>query len=75
MRVKWEKRKELVPTCPICKEKLSGNNSYSFPYRCKCGTWKSNWDNPGEFEIEEEAKSTLCPAGIHTDDINCECSG
>lgn len=52
MRVKWEHRKVLVACCPTCKEKLQGDNSMMFPYRCSCGIWKSNWINPTEYQIE-----------------------
>jgi hypothetical protein len=51
MKIKWEKRKVLVPVCSTCKEQLGGNNSYIHPYECKCGIWKSKADDPSEYEI------------------------
>lgn len=47
--------KELKPHCPSCKERLRGNNSILFPYRCSCGVWKYNCDigpYEGTFRIE-----------------------
>lgn len=35
---------ELKPFCPKCEQRLSGNGSVAFLYKCDCGTWKPNSD-------------------------------
>lgn len=37
--------------CPVCKERLSGDNSITFPFKCSCGVWKSSIEHPFEYEI------------------------
>ncbi len=32
-----------MPHCPVCKERLGGNNSGISPYQCSCGVWESTW--------------------------------
>ena len=51
--IKYKWSKILLPSCPICEEFLTGNNSSMFPFQCKCGTWKSDWkrDNLTQFFI------------------------
>lgn len=50
-RVVYKRVKVSMPHCPVCKEQLSGNNSYALPYVCKCGTWVSSWEMPFEYEV------------------------
>lgn len=50
-RVKFNHIKVLAPHCPVCKEKLGGNNSIRVLYYCSCGIWKSSPARPLEFEI------------------------
>lgn len=41
-----------MPYCPVCKQQLGGDNSYSRPYMCKCGVWTANkYPFDGEYEI------------------------
>lgn len=37
MKIKYERRKVVVPTCPVCKVTLMGNGSMATPYECECG--------------------------------------
>lgn len=30
----------MLPHCPICGEKLMGDNSIIHPWKCSCGVWK-----------------------------------
>lgn len=39
---KLKKVAELKEHCPICKERLTGNNSTIDPWKCSCGTWIYN---------------------------------
>jgi len=36
----YKKVKIRKPHCPVCKEMLTGNNSFIRPYKCKCGVWE-----------------------------------
>lgn len=40
---KYKQVKTLAPHCPICKERLKGNNSTISPWECSCGIWESSW--------------------------------
>lgn len=51
-QVVYKRVKMQMPHCPICGEQLTGNNSIVNPYRCSCGIWKSNFQNPMEYEVE-----------------------
>jgi hypothetical protein len=46
-RVQWRRIRTLAPHCPECGQQLLGNNSLVNPYRCSCGIWQSDWENPG----------------------------
>lgn len=35
--------KVVEPFCPMCAERLIGNNSLAHPWRCSCGEWESDW--------------------------------
>jgi hypothetical protein len=50
---KYKMIKQPVPHCPLCDEKLKGNNSRIDPFRCSCGVWKQVWDD-FSFTIESE---------------------
>ena len=52
---KWKMSKIRMPHCPVCKERLSGNNSYIKPYKCNCGEWISDWLNSTYFKIKVKA--------------------
>ncbi len=39
LRPEYKIVKQREPHCPLCKERLSGNNSIVMPYKCSCGTW------------------------------------
>lgn len=49
----YKQVKELKPFCPKCKERLVGDGSFTFPYKCSCGIWTYELkDNSlGEYEI------------------------
>lgn len=52
MKPIYKKVPTVVPVCPKCKVKLSGNNSMVLPWTCNCGEWKSNhYPFDGEYEI------------------------
>lgn len=44
IRPEYKLVKELKPFCPICKERLSGENSIILPYKCSCGIWKQDYE-------------------------------
>lgn len=52
MKPEYKKVKTLQPHCPECGEMLSGNNSLVLPWKCSCGTWKSDIMNPTDYEIK-----------------------
>ena len=57
MQYDYKQVKEYVPHCPICGERLRGNGSDAFPYKCKCGTWKPRgFMQPGEYDIVKDSK-------------------
>lgn len=53
MNIEYKKIKVSVPHCPVCKEELGGNGSLILPYKCSCGTWYSNWTDPGNYEVKK----------------------
>lgn len=44
--------KEHRPHCPRCGDRLTGNNSYAMPYKCSCGVWRPDPQNPVAFDID-----------------------
>jgi tRNA(Ile2) C34 agmatinyltransferase TiaS len=40
MKFNYKQVKEFKPFCPTCGEKLSGDGSGYFPYKCICGEWE-----------------------------------
>lgn len=38
----YKQVKSIAPFCPICDQRLSGNNSLVLPYMCKCGEWQAD---------------------------------
>lgn len=57
LRVVYKKVKVAMPHCPDCGEQLSGNNSMMSPYRCRCGVWKSSWEEHFIFNVVPEARA------------------
>lgn len=55
-RVVYKKVMTLIPHCPVCGEKLKGNDSLSDPWHCQCGEWDTAAlyeDNaPGLYKIK-----------------------
>ena len=39
MLPEYKRVKVTAPHCPVCKEKLKGDNSMINPWRCLCGIW------------------------------------
>ena len=39
MLPEYKRVKVTAPHCPVCKEKLRGDNSMINPWRCLCGIW------------------------------------
>jgi hypothetical protein len=54
---KYKKVKELKPHCPICREKLFGNNSIINPYKCSCGSWTQNRNLTFDIENKSDANT------------------
>jgi hypothetical protein len=48
-RPKYVQTKVMIEHCPICNERLQGNNSIAFPWMCACGTWESEYRTTGGF--------------------------
>lgn len=48
-QIMYKRVKAVLPCCPVCKERLLGNNSIVSPYFCKCGVWKHNFFNDDPF--------------------------
>ena len=44
----WKQVKSFAPFCPVCSERLSGNNSDVLPYTCSCGEWEYVWTGKDE---------------------------
>jgi hypothetical protein len=36
----YKRVKAIAEFCPVCKERLQGNNSYNTPWHCSCGEWE-----------------------------------
>ena len=49
---KWKMSKMMMPHCPICKERLTGNDYHINPYKCSCGEWKSDLLNLNYYIIK-----------------------
>lgn len=54
MKIVYKKIKLPVEHCGVCGERLQGDNSIAFPYKCSCGTWESNLRNPSEFKLKKK---------------------
>ena len=52
MKPTYKQVKIMKPHCPKCKEMLSGDNSISFPYKCKCGVWET--EDGFDFKIKKD---------------------
>lgn len=39
----YKKVNAVAEFCPICEERLQGNNSAAFPWTCKCGEWEMQY--------------------------------
>lgn len=53
MIVKYKRIKVAMPHCGECGERLQGNGSYAQPYKCTCGSWEANWNNPQEMVLKK----------------------
>ena len=50
---KYKFVRERKPHCPNCSERLEGNNSMIFPYKCSCGTWHRKMGE-SHFTVEKQ---------------------
>lgn len=39
----YKRVKAVAEFCPVCKERLVGNNSHATPWKCACGEWEIAW--------------------------------
>lgn len=52
MKMSYKRTLVPLPFCSTCSHVIEGNGSIVMPYRCECGFWRSNWQDPSEYTIE-----------------------
>lgn len=53
MKPEYRRVKVIAPHCPVCKQELGGDNSWTFPWTCKCGIWEPiKYPFNGDYEIK-----------------------
>ncbi len=50
MKLEYKKVKVWKEHCHLCKEEISGDGSFVYPFICSCGVWMLDWIS-GEYNI------------------------